>query len=71
MKPQPKYTVKSLIQALKKLDPTLPVMMSQDPEGNGFHPFYEMGVYKYDLNDHEIRDEDDTETTTKALVLWP
>ena len=68
---EPKYTIGSLIEELKKLDQNLPVMMSRDQEGNGFSSFCDMGVYRYDFENDEIRDDDETEFDRRALVLWP
>lgn len=64
---EPKYTVESLIKELQKMDGKLPVVMSQDPEGNGYSPFYQMDVCNFDFDNYEIMEEDGD----KALVMWP
>jgi hypothetical protein len=40
--------VKKLIKALKKLDPEAVVVMSIDPEGNGYRPLYAAEDCRYE-----------------------
>lgn len=75
-------TVSELIAELQKHDPSRLVVMSIDPEGNGFQELSEIGTQAYadgevgieSLTD-ELRakgyGEEDILDSTPALVLWP
>jgi hypothetical protein len=45
-----------LIQKLQRLDPDLPVVLSKDEEGNGYHHLYNVyeGYYAYSIQDWEL-----------------
>jgi len=77
-------TVGQLINELQALDPSLPVLQSRDPEGNGFHKFDEVGLHLIDptelaeywiesvTSEDEVRQyDDDPDEYTKVVVLWP
>lgn len=78
-------TVKEVIAILQELDEDALVLLSRDPEGNGFSPVAEdhsVGFYNddeqdfYSQDDFEyMKEEDDMEEEVplhpKAIVLWP
>lgn len=69
-------TVRELIEELRSANQDALVVMSQDPEGNGFSPLDGLGEALYGNN--EITDDWDVSTRkdldymlTDAVVLWP
>lgn len=76
-------TVKELIDLLQKEDPTRIVILSIDPEGNGYNELRDVGTSAYsegeigleeltpDLKEHGYSEEDVMENGQKAVVLWP
>lgn len=72
--------VSELIDELSKADPNLPVILSCDPEGNGYETLYtvdsEMHWHPQDKEVYSNEDiEDDEEVNTndfeRCVVLWP
>ncbi len=63
----PRYTVAELIRELAKLPVGTLVVLSRDPEGNGFSPLAEVipCAYQQGQWDGEISDG------TGAVCLWP
>jgi hypothetical protein len=47
-------TVGQLVKELQELDQDLPVVLSSDPEGNGFHFLSEVGAPYY-VDQHDLR----------------
>lgn len=83
-------TLKELIEELQEIVKESPdaadrvVIMSRDPEGNGYSEYYGYGFQKYDETDGEVypdgsdedseEDEDEWEApedAVPAIVLWP
>jgi hypothetical protein len=78
-------TVGDLLAALAKLDPTLPIVISRDEEGNGFSPLadWELGTYAPDvwgegdlstysgelLDEEENSDEEDEEQVSVKVLV--
>ena len=46
-------TVKELMEQLKDLDQDLPILIAEDPEGNGFHHFDSVSESAIDASDIE------------------
>lgn len=83
--PRKRITVKELIELLKKEDPDRVVIMSIDPEGNGFGYLHELATCAWDPENREVgleeltpelkkagySEEDVFEGGQKALCLWP
>jgi len=78
--------VDQLIELLKEYPPDTKVLISRDPEGNGFAHLcelsyshysddYEVEVYHPDDIDERKRwaesDQEDYQEPEKAIVLWP
>jgi len=69
--------VKELIEKLGQFDPEMSVILSRDPEGNGFSFPYDAEVYHVRLYDYDIElwDEEDwegdPEELEEAVVIWP
>lgn len=61
-------TIAELIETLKHLDNDRIVIMSRDPEGNGYSPLEDVdtGAYK----DGEVESEEGLEGE-RAVILWP
>ena len=72
-------TVKKLIEQLQELDPTLKVLVAQDPEGNSYHAFadYSTGYAVPEGHGYEYRhqedytDEGEQYPGDNCVVLWP
>lgn len=69
-------TVGELIAQLRKLDPGLTVVLSEDEEGNGFSPLVELSAGWFIPADADYYDDDDEdyepeEGHVKAVALWP
>ena len=71
-------TVKKLISILEKLDPKAVVILSADPEGNGFSPAskdYSIGMYGdwEFMTDSDIAEDPSLKPARAkpAIVLWP
>jgi len=79
-------TVKELIERLKEIDQDRIVVMSMDPEGNGFSPLGDLETCAYtneggygetgiEKLDDDLREQGFTEEDIKegqpALCLWP
>ena len=78
-------TVGELITALSKEDPDRVVVMSRDPEGNGYSPLHSHWCGKYEADHGEVgleelsevereagyTDEDVMEDGVKAVILCP
>jgi hypothetical protein len=83
MRNQKPITVAELIKALRQMEPDLIVVLSRDPEGNGFSVLRTaaLDVYKDgQLGIEELTpalrklgytDEDVLKGGQKAVVLWP
>jgi hypothetical protein len=77
--------IKELVTQLKKLDQNLLVVMSVDPEGNGFYELGDVDGVNSAYSDGEVglisltsdmrkkgfRAEDCMESGTPCVVLWP
>ena len=63
-------TVDALITHLKTFPADMPVFLSQDEEGNGFCPLYEVEEQYMDLSTRDLYDLTGNELT-KVLILWP
>jgi hypothetical protein len=76
-------TVKELIERLQKEDPNRIVVLSIDPEGNGYNELRDIATSAYsdgeigieeltpELQKEGYREEDVMEDGHKAVVLWP
>jgi hypothetical protein len=76
-------TVKELMAKLEEQDPDRIVVLSIDPEGNGFSPLYSVETYMFDsgeigleeltdeLAEKGYSDDDVMDHGKKAVVLWP
>lgn len=64
-------TVAELIEILKKEDQDATVLLSRDPEGNGFAPWAGISREKYIKSGLTIDLVYDSTAGRKALVLWP
>jgi len=79
-------TVKELIERLREIDQDRIVVMSMDPEGNGFFPLGDLETYAFTKEDgcgeigieeltDELREQGYTEEDIKegqpAVCLWP
>ncbi len=74
-------TVNELLKVLKRLPPTLEVVMSKDGEGNQFSPYdeYSLGIYTPESTwsgSFESHVQDDNGYSIKveepnAIVFWP
>lgn len=70
-------TVKELIKELKKLPQELPVILQQDPEGNGYHQCGGAGLEN--VEDPEayrpeplcVGDDDHAEFLGNVVVIYP
>lgn len=69
--------VRDLIKKLSALDPDLPVLLSEDEEGNGFLPLDEVeysGAIEWDYEWQVLHPNDEDEYTdelVRVVVLWP
>lgn len=69
--------VKQLRTLLLDYPENLPVLISRDPEGNGFHELVEMGTALAETDETYVTDvylavdEDEIENYRPVLVLWP
>jgi hypothetical protein len=69
-------TVKHLIAILKQCNPKSIIVLSRDPEGNGFSPIAEdisIGKFVPENPNHPYRGEweDTKEEVSTAICLWP
>lgn len=66
-------TVANLRAALANLPDDLPVVLSQDPEGNGFDTLFQVEPARWWPDDQELVDvdEDGEEAGVACVVLWP
>ena len=75
-------TVAQLIEDLKLQDPNRIVVLSKDPEGNGYSPFCNLSTASYSKGQiglEKLTEEDKKSGYTKedvlkgkpAVVLWP
>jgi hypothetical protein len=72
---------KDLIKELQQLDPETLIVQSQDPEGNGFSPIYQVSAEMfYNSDEGDLIGESDLEDMEleklprgykPAAVLWP
>ncbi len=63
-------TMGRLREALATLPDDLPVVMSKDPEGNGFRPLSDVDVARWHSGDGGWLDED-PDGGAPCVVLWP
>ncbi len=79
--------VKELMNILKNLDPELDILLSEDPEGNGYMPLSGYCDNMYYTNDYNCQigynkltpelakqgyiEEDILENGKPCLILWP
>lgn len=68
-------TVKELMSFLKDSNPNLPVILSKDPEGNGFNTMNLMQEARFVPDKWgrvEVYNEEDSPKNAKpCVVLWP
>lgn len=66
-------TVDGLITLLKTFSGDTPVFLSQDEEGNGFCPLYEVQEELMDLSTRDLYFSDGVSANelTKVVILWP
>ena len=78
------YTIKQLIEELQGYDPDRVVVLSIDPEGNGYNALYNIEPYAWDATHGEIGlefltdelreqgyNENDVKDGQPCVVLWP
>jgi hypothetical protein len=80
---QSPYTVAELIEFLRQMDQEALVVLSRDPEGNGFSELHQVGTNTYrdgqigiekltpELKKAGYSKEDILAGGVKAIVLWP
>ncbi len=65
-------TVAQLRTALAEHPDDLPVIVSRDPEGNGFKALWEVAPSRWFPDEEElVSDEDGGTDGVACLVLWP
>jgi hypothetical protein len=62
-----------LLQRHLDKSPDIEVVMSRDPEGNGFHPLGDVEVSPYSVDYGEVLHPDDVDDKDiiQVVVLWP
>lgn len=71
-----------VLKSIKERQGDLPMIVSRDPEGNGFSPFADWSIHNYrngeiglyELTAENIKDgyaEKDVIEGEKSLILWP
>lgn len=68
---EPRFTVKTLIEHLKTFDQDLPVIVSRDPEGNGFNSLECLQVDWFDPEYREVCEDEKDGAAIKVLTVWP
>jgi hypothetical protein len=63
--------VKDLIKLLNKLDGNLPVLLSKDPEGNGYSTLYSCDTGGVDTLEYYMDDYYSDQHTDEEAGLWP
>lgn len=62
-----------LIRVLQSYDPTLDIIMSRDPEGNGYAPLGSIDGDNYTFVDAEVYTKEDGQPakSERVVVIWP